>query len=173
MKRRTAIQHIIIIGAGASVLASCLDKPSVDLKYIPLTGPQEDLLAAITQTIIPSTDFVGAKELESHKFLLMMADDCTSPADQKKFMDGLKQFDEACRKKYSSVFVKCIPEQREEFLLAIESKPDFNEDVIGFYQSVKWATIESFTTSEAYLTKVKNFSLIPGSFKGCVPVENV
>lgn len=173
MKRRTAIQHIIVLGVGASMLASCQDKPTAVLKNIPLTGSQEDLLAAITQTIIPSGDFVGAKELESHKFLLMMADDCASQDDQKKFMDGMKQFEEACKKKYSSGFVKCALEQKEEFLLAIESKTDFTEEVIGFYQAVKWSTIQSFTTSEEYLTKIKNFSLIPGPFKACVPVENV
>jgi len=174
MNRRTAIKNVIILGAGAALLASCQDNPTVILKNIPLTGSQEKLLAAITEAIIPSTpEFIGAKELESHKFLLMMTDDCAAPEEQTKFTTGMLQFEELCKKKYDTRFVKLTPEQKEEFLLGIESKTEVSEEVIGFYQTVKRHAIQSFTTSEAYLTKVKNFSLIPGKYKGSVPVATV
>ncbi len=174
MDRRTAIKNVIILGAGASLLASCQDNPSIILKNIPLTGSQEKLLAVITETIIPTTpEFIGAKELESHKFLLMMTDDCAAQEDQTKFMAGMLQFEEACKLKYNTRFTKCSPQQKEEFLLLIEAKSEVAEDIISFYQTVKRYTIQSFTTSEAYLTQVRKFSLIPGPYKGCVPVANV
>jgi len=173
MDRRTAIRNVIIIGAGASLFASCQDKASVALKNIPLTGSQEDLLSALTETIIPSTDFAGAKELESHKFILMMADDCASPDDQNKFMSGMKLFEDECLKKYSSKFIKCTQQQREEFLLSIETGEGITEELVSFYQTIKRYTIQSFTTSEAFLTKIRNYSLIPGPFKGCVPMASV
>ena len=175
MNRRTAIKNVIILGAGATWLASCQDKKaSITLKNIPLSASQEELLATLTETIIPTTpDFIGAKELESHKFLLMMTDDCSAPDEQKKFMDGMTQFEEACNKKFGNSFVKCSPSQREEFLLAVEAKEGYAEEVLSFYQTVKRFTIQSFTSSKEYLTKVRHFSLIPGPFKGCVTVENV
>lgn len=172
MDRRTAIQHVIILGAGASLLTYCGDKPSQALKNISLTGSQENLLSVLTETIIPTTDFVGAKELGSHKFILVMADDCTSPEDQTKFMSSMNLFDETCKKKYTSKFIKCTPQQRLDYLLAIEAKTDIPEEVIHFYQSVKQLTIQSFTSSEEFLTKVRNFNFIPGMYKGCVPVGN-
>lgn len=173
MNRRTAIKNVIILGAGASILASCQDNPSVTLKNIPLTGSQEKLLAAMSETILPTTEFIGAKELESHKFTLMMVDECSAPDEQKKFMDGMLLFEEACKKKYNTRFTKCSPQQKEEFLLMIEAKAEVAENLISFYQTVKRTVIQSFTTSEAYLTQVRKFSLIPGPYKGCVPVANV
>ena len=88
-------------------------------------------------------------------------------------MTGMQQFDDACKKKYQSKFVKCTPQQREEFLIAIEAKTDISEEVADFYKSIKRLTIQSFTTSEEYLTKVKNYSLIPAKYKGCVPMASV
>jgi len=174
MNRRTAIRNVIIIGAGASLWASCQDKASVALKNIPLTGSQEDLLSALTETIIPTTsDFAGAKEIESQKFTLMMTDDCTSPDEQKKFMAGMQLFDDECKKKYGTKFTKCTPQQREEFLLSIETKEGIMEDLVSFYQTIKRYTIQSFTSSEIFLTKIRNYSLIPGPFKGCVPVASI
>jgi hypothetical protein len=169
MNRRTAIQHVIILGAGTTLLASCQDKATIATKNIPLTGSQEDLLSALTETIIPTTDFVGAKELQSHKFVLLMADDCAGPEDQKKFINVLQTFDVLCKKKYSNKFVKCAPQQREEFLLTIEAKTDIPEEVVEFYQAIKQLTIQSFTTSEAYLTR-QGFSLVPGKYNGCAPI---
>lgn len=174
MNRREAIKSVIILGAGASLLASCQDNPTIILKNIPLTGSQEKLLAAITETILPTTEqFIGAKELESHKFLLMMTDEVAAPEAQTKFMAGMLQFEEACRLKYDTRFAKCSPQQKEEYLLLIEAKTDIAEEVFSFYQTVKRHAIQSFTTSETYLTQVRNFSLIPGRYKGCVPVANV
>lgn len=171
MNRRTALQHVIVLGAGASLLASCQDKATITTKNFPLTGSQEKLLSALTETIIPSTDFVGAKELQSHKFILVMADDCASPDDQQKFMDGMKQFDQLCKQKHGSVFAKCSAQDREAFLKSIEEAVDMPELVPLFYRSMKSFTIQSFTSSEEYLTKVRNFSLIPPKFQGCVPVQ--
>jgi hypothetical protein len=44
---------------------------------------------------------------------------------------------------------------------------------VRFYQGVKWFTIQSFTSSEQYLTQVRNYSLIPPKFEACVPVQAV
>ena len=170
MNRRTAIQHVIVLGAGATLLASCQDKATIVTQNIPLTGSQEKLLSALTETIIPTTDFVGAKELQSHQFILVMADDCTSPENQQKFMDGMKQFDQLCKQKHGSVFAKCSAQDREAFLKSVEDAVDMPELVPLFYRSIKSFTIQSFTSSEEYLTKVRNFSLIPPKFQACVSV---
>lgn len=170
MNRRSAIKNVIVLGVGASYLLSCEGNASITLKNIPLTGPQEKLLAAMAEAILPTTeDMVGAKALESHRFVLMMTDECAASEDQQKFLKGMQQFEEGAKKKYNQAFPKLTPQQQEEFLLLVEAKTDFSEETIAFYQTVKRYTIQSFTTSEAYLTK-RNFSLIPGKFKGCVPV---
>ena len=44
------------------------------------------MLAELAETIIPKTkNFIGAKDLKAHEFLLTMVDDCMAPEDQKVF----------------------------------------------------------------------------------------
>lgn len=175
MKRRTAIRNVVLISAGAAFLHGCQDKATVTLKHIPLTGSEEDMLTELTETIIPATDFPGAKDLGTADFVFTMADDCLGPDDQAKFSAGMKAFDEVCKSKMGSRFVKLPKEKRYEFLGMIEADKDgkeVGEDVRWFYRSVKYGTIENFTSSQKYLAEVKNVTtLIPAKFVACVPVN--
>ncbi len=161
MKRRTAIRNVVMASAGAVLLYSCKDKAaSVALKNIPITGAEEDLLVELTETIIPKTDFPGAKDLKTAEFILVMIDDCASPEDQQKFLAGVKAFKDAG-------FVEMSPEKRKAYIDSLEG------DTKSFFERVKYATIRNFTTSKEYLEKVKNITtLVPPKFKACVPVNS-
>lgn len=175
MNRRTAIRNVVIISAGAAILPSCqhADKISLNLNHLAITGSQEKLLAALSETIIPTTsNFVGAKELKSHEFALIMIDDCASPEDQKKFTDGLVAFEDFCKKKWERAFENCTTEQRNELVTSIEQKKNIPETVAGFYGIVKGYTVQSFTSSKVFMTEIRKYKLVPGPiYKGCVPVS--
>jgi hypothetical protein len=132
------------------------------------------MLAELTETIIPKTkNFIGAKDLKAHEFILTMVDDCTSPEDQQKFTEGMKQFEESCQKKWNSSFVKCSAQQRNELLQSVEKKQDIPEDALKFYGTVKRYTVQSFTSSKDYMTGIRKYKMVPGpNFKGCVPVKS-
>ena len=174
MKRRTAIRNVVIISAGASLLPSCMQESSssIPLKNISITGSQEQMLARLTEAIIPKTkDFIGANDLKAHEFVLTMIDDCVSPEDQKKFAEGLKEFDKLSHDKFGQVFTGFTAEQKRSMIADIESKKDISENVQKFYGTVKRYTIQSFTSSEKYLLDVRKYKQTPGgNFKGCVPV---
>ena len=175
MKRRVAIRNLVLLSAGAAILNSCGGKEAMAYKSIPLTRQQQDLLSELTEFIIPTTpDFVGAKDLHTDEFTLMMIDDCGSPEGQATFVDGMQRFDEACKAKAGSTFVDATKEQRTDFLNALEVREgnDQPENVVTFYRAVKRSAIHNFTTSEQYLTKVKNYSLIPPRFQACVDVQS-
>jgi hypothetical protein len=176
MNRRTAIRNVVIITAGAGLLPSCAggeDKASITLKHIPLTANQENMLAELAETIIPKTNnFVGAKDLRAHEFVLMMVDDCTSPEDRQLFIDGMKDFDTACEKKHQHSFAKCTPEQRKEWLQLMETKQGVPKNAVMFYQTTKRLTIQSFVSSKEYMIGVRNYKMVPGNhYKGCVTVK--
>lgn len=172
MNRRTAIRNVIIISAGAGLLPSCAgeDKSGIVLKNISITGQQEKMLAALTESILPKTkDFIGANDLKAHQFLLTMIDDCTSPEDQQKFIEGLKDFDKQCDSRYGHSFHDCTAEQKKALLQAVETKKDIPEDVNKFYGTVKRYTIQSFTSCKEYMEGVRKYKMVPGpDFKGCV-----
>jgi hypothetical protein len=174
MNRRTAIRNVIIISAGAGLLPCCVqgDKSGIPLKNISLSGSQEKMLAALTEAIIPQTkNFIGARDLKAHEFVLTMIDDCASPEDQKKFADGLKGFDKLSHDKSGQLFTGYTAEQKHSLLSDIESKKDIPEDVLQFYGTVKRYTVQCFTSSKEYLTGIRKYKMVPGpDFKGCVPV---
>jgi len=174
MDRRSVIRNIAYISVGAIILPACTQnegRTSTALKNLKITGDQEKMIADLTQTILPSTGGPGAKELQSHLFTLMMIDDCFLPDEQKKFVDGLRLFEESCQKKYSTSFSKCNAEQKNEFLKDIEAKKNVSGEVLDFYNTVKKFTVQSYTSSQDYMVNVMKYNIIPGKYKGCVPVN--
>jgi len=176
MKRRIAIRNLLLLSAGAAALDACGSREALAYKNIPLTDAQSDMLSELGEMIIPATpDFIGAKDLKSSEFTLLMIDDCAGPEDQAAFLEGLQTFDESCKAITGATFTAGTKEERTAFLNALEGR--LNEErlpaFVKFYRTVKRSTISSFMSSEQYLTKVKNYSLIPPKFEGCVPVETV
>ena len=177
MNRRSAIRNVAIISAGAAFLPSCYnsDKSSLPLKNLSLTGSQEKMLAALSETIIPTyNSFIGAKGLKSHEFVLTMVDDCSSPEEQKKFTNGMIAFEELCKTKLDRAFENCTPQQRNELVTDIEQKKNVAGPVNDFYSTVKRYTLQSFTSSKEFMTDIRKYKLVPGpNYKGCVPVGKV
>ena len=172
MDRRSGIKTLLIISAGATLLPSCLQekkKSSLSFKHIKIDDKDGALLSEFSETIIPKTATPGAKDISAHLFALMMIDDCFSPADQDKFQKGIKEFDDIPKNKYDKPFTKCTPSERSELLKPFETKNGATENAAFFYNTMKRMTIQAFTTSEYYLTKVQVYKLVPGKFYGCVP----
>jgi hypothetical protein len=173
MNRRTAVRNFIVFSAGTALLPSCLNQDkgaSIPLKNIHVSGEQEKLMAALTGTILPTTSTPGAKELSSHLFALMMVDDCFKKEEREKFVKGLQQFDEIAKKKTGQTFLNASATQREEIVKQVENKKDIPGDVLAFYNATKRLTIQSFTSSKYFMTKVKVYEMAPGRFHGCFPV---
>jgi Gluconate 2-dehydrogenase subunit 3 len=173
MDRRSSIKTLIIISAG-TLLPSCLQddkKSSVSYKKIKINKKKENLISEIGETIIPKTNTPGAKDVSAHLFALMMIDDCYDPDKQNQFEKGLKEFDEFSKKKFDKSFLKCTPSERSELLKSIEDKNGIPENVSFFYNTIKSLTLQAYTSSQYYLTKVHEYKLVPGVFYGCVPVK--
>ena len=86
---------------GALLIPSCVreaKKISIPLDHLTLTADHENVMMAITETLLPTTDTPGAKELKLHEFVLRMMDDCYSPEEQKEFQSGLENFDKYAEK---------------------------------------------------------------------------
>ena len=174
MDRRTSIKTFLAISAGITLLPACLQeksKSSLLLKKIKINNDEEELMATLSETILPKTDTPGAKDLSSHLFVLMMVDECHSKAEQEKFLKGLGQFQKICKEKYDQSFNRMSPEKRYSLLKAFEDKKGIPEEAMSFYATTKRMTVQSYTTSQHYVTKVQVYKLVPGKFIGCKPVS--
>lgn len=173
MNRRLAIQRLAVISAGALLIPSCMEdrsKASILVKNFKIDTNQEELLAELSESIIPKTDTPGAKDISAHLFVLKMVDDCRSKSNQQRFVSGLKTFQEFASKELNTSFYKADAEQRKKILQALESSKEDN-DLVYFYRTAKGLTIQAYTSSQFYLTKVKVYELVPGRWNGCVPIE--
>lgn len=173
--RRTALKQFLIVAGGVALLPSCMQQDgsatSIPLKHLKLTGADEKTLAELAETILPATNTPGAKDLYLQQFILKMTDDCQSPEEQQAFEKGLKAFNRFSEKEYDTPFASLSADKRTALLQRIETGKDIPEDVAGFYNGVKGLSIQGYLGSKYYLTKVQVYELVPGRFRGCVPVS--
>jgi len=170
--RRVLLKQLAVVSAGVALapnFISCVSKPSLLYKNIPVTGDQEKMLSLIAETIIPKTDTPGAREVSTHVYTARMVDDCLSKKDQEKWLAGLNQFTKLVQEKNKGGFPALTSAERKSFLKQLEESKAEN-DANYFYKTTRRFTLRGYTTSEYFLTK-QNFSLIPGHFKGCVPAN--
>ncbi|MBG9376171.1 gluconate 2-dehydrogenase subunit 3 family protein [Panacibacter sp. DH6] len=176
MNRRNAFKQILLVTAGAALIPSCMDdknKSAVILKNFSISAEQEALLAELAETIIPKTDTPGARDISAHLFLLKMMDDCNSREKQNEFVKGMEAFETLADKQTGKKFANATLAERVQLLTLLEAqqKDQKSGDAASFYATVKRYTIQAYTSSQFFLTKVKVYELIPGRFHGCVPVK--
>ena len=172
--RRVAIQQLLLIWAGAALLPSCLheeEKVSIPLKLIHIEPADEQLLAELTETILPKTDTPGARDLSAHLFALKMVDVCYTKQNQEKYIRGMKDFESWVMKKTGKSFGDGSAAEKQSLVAELDQQKSANDGISFFYQSTKRLTIQAYTTCEFYLTKIRGYKMIPGKFQGCVPLK--
>ena len=172
LKRREAIKQLFCITAGMAIIPSCMNdrrKSTILLSKITISAEEEDMLAELCETILPKSSTPGAKDISSHLFVLKMVDDCRKKEDQDKFLTGMKAFQEKCKSTAGKDFMSISPDARKEVLASIIADKDEESDLKYFFKTVKGLTIQSYTASEFFMTKVQVYELVPGRYHGCVP----
>lgn len=101
--RRSALRRLSAVLGGvvtaplaSGLLAGCRTPSGADLasyEYATLTSEQADLLAALVDQIIPTTDTPGAAEAGVPQFIDMMLTDWYAPEERDRFVDGLAAVD--------------------------------------------------------------------------------
>ncbi len=176
VNRRTVIKQFLFVSAGVTLLPACLQqdkgKSSVLLRNIQINGVQEKNLAELAETIIPATATPGAKDISAHLFVLKMVDDCHTKEDQQKFLNGMAQFEKIVDDAYNRSFQQCNATERQAVVSGINGKKDLDPALLFFYNTTKKLTIQAYTTSQFYLTKLQVYKMVPGKYQGCVPVKN-
>jgi Gluconate 2-dehydrogenase subunit 3 len=172
--RRVAIQQLLTIWAGVALLPSCLQneqKVSIPLKLIQIQPEDENMLAELSETILPKTDTPGAKDLSAHLFALKMVDDCYTKTNQEKYIEGMKAFESFVSKKTGKSFTEISPSERQSIVAELDKQKSSDEALAFFFQSTKRLTVQAYTTCEYYMTKIRGYKMIPGKFQGCIPLK--
>ena len=171
MERRTAIKGLALsLGSLVSLpaWASGWNPATIGTTLKPTIG-NEALLAELVETIIPTTDTLGAKGLGVHKFIQTMLADCFDKKAQDSFDKKLGEIDPLSMKTYEKPFAACDATQRLSLLQTLAQSPD--KETVGFYRTLRGLTVQGYTSSEYYMTRFTDYEMAPARFYGCVPVK--
>lgn len=179
MQRRTALKQLGLIAGAAIILPHCTSKEAateatIKLHKLQVSGQQENLLATMTEALIPKTDTPGAKELNVHQFVLRMMDDCFDADTQKKFMAGLGQAQKRLADKTGKDAEDCTPAEIQAFFKELEDSKTAapqDDNLKAFYESFRQLTIRGYLESEYVMTNVFGYQMIPGKFTGEVKID--
>jgi hypothetical protein len=100
-----------------------------------------------------------------------MVDVCYTKNNQEKYIRGMKDFESWVMKKTGKPFSETSDSEKLALVGELDKQKPTDEGISFFYQSTKRLTIQAYTTSEYFLTKIRGYKMIPGRFQGCVPLK--
>lgn len=171
MERRTAIKGIAIsLGSLVSLPTWASGWHASTLgKTASFSIANDALLAELVDTIIPTTETLGAKGLGVHEFIQKMLADCFEKSAQNNFEKNISDIDPLSIKTFGKPFAEGDAPQRLSILQLLAQSTD--KETVGFYRTLRGLTIQGYTSSEYYLTKFTDYEMAPARFYGCVPVK--
>jgi hypothetical protein len=184
MDRREALRRTaLLMGSALSapailgVLQGCTARPTIDWKPVFLTPEQGTIISEIAEIIIPKTDTAGAKEVGVPGFIDLMLKDVYKKEDQDRFIAGLTEFDANAKKEYGDPFLDLSADDRETYVRKVHgeavkaSRATSPAPEKPFILMTRELTLLGYFTSEVGATKVLQYQAVPGSYKGCVPLQ--
>ena len=127
ISRREAIRRVSALLGGAafvggSSLLAAVEKAVSATEETTGKFTAQDIayLDEIAETILPATKTPGAKAAKTGAFMAVMVTDCYSPAEQKVFLDGMRQLNEAMRKANNVSFMAATAAQRLAVLTPLD-----------------------------------------------------
>ena len=169
MNRRLAVKKIIIASGGLVSLPFWMtgcDNGDMATHLSSFSTGEQELLASVTDTIIPAGDAPGALAVGVDKFLQKLIDDCYEQPVRDNVKVQLKALETSAKTTYGKSFVQCSPSQRQELLLKFSVSADKAEK--DFFTLLKSETILGFTTSKEVMEKYFHYKIAPGHYYGCV-----
>ncbi len=120
MDRREAIRRVTILMGGAVVGANLFlegcTQPITKTVEVLFEESNIDLLNELAEAILPRTSTPGAGDANVGSFIPVMIRDCYSEADQKAFVDGLKEIDNCAKRDFGRRFQDLTKEERFAFV---------------------------------------------------------
>ncbi len=176
--RKTAMLMGAAVSAStmAAFLQGCKTTPELNYKPVFFNQDQALLVSEAAEIILPKTDTPGAKEVGVPNFIDSLLKDCYKEEDQKKFLDGLNEFDQNAIKAFGNRFIEGSPEERHDYLKKVhdEAVKTVKSDPAGprpFILKLKELTMLGYFVSEPGATQVLQYVAVPGAYKGCIPLK--
>lgn len=173
MDRRNVVKKIVIASGSLITLpfwiTACSDHDKASTHFSSFSTTEQEILAAVTDAIIPAGNAIGALSVGIDKYLQKLFDSCFEKEVQDNIKTQLNGLEKNAREGYKRSFAKCDQKQREELLLKLSLSDNKQEK--DFFGLIKSETINGFSTSKEVLLKYFHYKVAPGHYYGCVEVK--
>src|SRR6187431_976169 len=172
MNRRKAIRNLAIVSGGLITLPQWIVSCGVSDTTIHQTSfsiGEQEILASITDTIIPAGNSIGALLVGVDKFLQKLIDDCYEKDVQDNVKTQLRSLDGSAQTTHKRSFVDCTQTEREKLLLKLSTSEKKEEK--DFFDLIKSETIRGFNTSQKVMQEYFGYKVAPGHYYGSVDVK--
>ena len=163
-----ALGGLFVLSTG--ILAGCAQDQRAATTGV-LSRDQQGFVEEIADTLLPKTvASPGAKEAGAGPAINLLLSDCYEPPAQQRIVDGLKQLDEKCVKRFDMAFIKLPRKEREEMLRAESAEGKAAPPDTHWFPLMRELSLRSYFSSEVGMTKALRYVMVPGKFVGCVPI---
>lgn len=146
MNRRQLLRAAIGSGTGFALIGlqrACLAAADLDSSpmQLVLDEREREILAAISERMIPATDTPGAIEAGVPQFVELILSDWHTAEERRPVLEGMAQLDADCEAAYGTAFAACSVAEQTQALAATEGS--------SMFTMLKSLVVNGYFTSEA------------------------
>ena len=163
ISRREAIKKSALLLGGTLLLPDILKawtSPILENNSFEFGDLQSQLIAEISELIIPTTDTPSAKVADVPVFIKKILADCYSKKERNAVLNGVDNFEKAIVHDTGKSFLQHTENEKIAFLKLAQDEP--------FFKTLKSLTITGYFTSEIGATQALRYEQIPTRYEGDV-----
>jgi hypothetical protein len=169
MNRRNSLKALITAAGGITVIpawAQQWTRETIPSAPVVFNTTEQQMIAAIADTIIPGGKDPGALSIGVDKFLVGLLANCYEPDVQENVKRQVAELNARAQSANQKDFALCDQAQREALLLGLSASPD--KQTKDFFALIKSETIRGFNTSKEVMLGYLKYKVVPGHYYGCV-----
>ena len=132
------------------------------------------VLRGIVEQIIPTTDTVGAADVDCHGFIDHQLVAVHGDYEKQAAVAIVDKVEQVSLQQYKLSFAKCSSAQQLQVLTAVEqTQMGFDHNDKANFKVVKNLTVFGYCTSKEGATQALKYSYVPGGYQGSVPYQQI
>jgi hypothetical protein len=180
VNRREAVRNIgLLLGAAvtpsvARAVGRGYSAPAVGSALRAFSASQNELVATLTELIMPATNTPGARAARVDAFIDGLMSDIFRKEEQQRFLAGLADVDARAKAAHNVSFVEATPAQQTALLTAMDQESrNAPRGSRPFFPWLKELTLVGYYTSEIGATQELKYVHVAGKYDGDVPYSQV
>ena len=169
MNRREAVKTTGVLLGGVLITSATLTACARDSRKTGvgvLDAEDQALIEEIADTLLPTTpNSLGAKAAGVGPVINLLLTDCREADEQKRVVDGLKQF----RNTVGDHFASMSQVNRENWLRRIDGEARAASGK-HYFPLIRELSLQAYFSSEVGMTRALRYVMTPGKWVGCVPL---